>query len=251
MNRSKLLVALVLCIATTVFAVAVFNYTKRQEEEDFQTRVRTIYGRMCEIEHVSVKWNDQITHTYTRFGWYLLFPFYFFNYSFLFLHIYIYVCMYLSHTFIPTQFTDFANQIIEVYQINALNIVQTLESASLSMTSYVIGKGSEWPFVTIPRFEALGDHVMTHTGATAFSLVVLVNGTQRMEWEEYSVANQGWMQDSYDYFGLNETAPPIFPSIHGNLRVVPPKRVDGLAESRSQYAPIWQAAPPPQCYCQF
>ena len=37
---SKALVGLVLCIATCAFATTTFRYTKRQEEQDFQTRVR-------------------------------------------------------------------------------------------------------------------------------------------------------------------------------------------------------------------
>ena len=36
---SKALVCFVLCVATTVFAMTTFRYTKKQEEQDFQIRV--------------------------------------------------------------------------------------------------------------------------------------------------------------------------------------------------------------------
>ena len=141
-----------------------------------------------------------------------------------------------------SQFTDFANQVIGVYQINAKRIIEAYQGFSVQFSAFAIGANLTWPFVTLPAFEAQVDALVEQTGAKTMGVVHLVSEEDRPEWEKYTIANQGWIQESLDFRGSNETAPPIVPhiwnSFSGPDAYLP---AEGIAENFDSYAPLWQS----------
>jgi hypothetical protein len=139
------------------------------------------------------------------------------------------------------QFTDFANQIIGVYEINADKIVDTYDNFAIEISSSAIASKSEWPFVTVPGFEAQGTRVQEQTGARTMAVSHFVQPEEKEAWLNYTMGNFGWIQESYDYQGSNETATPPPPFIWGDWRNFAP--VPGPMEKYGIYAPYWQGAP--------
>ena len=93
--------------------------------------------------------------------------------------------------------------------------------------------------MTLPAFEAQVDALVEQTGARTMGICHLVDAEDRSAWENYTVANQGWTQETLDYHGINETARPIMPFLWGTWR--PPfLPVEGPVENYDYYAPLWQ-----------
>jgi hypothetical protein len=111
------------------------------------------------------------------------------------------------------QFESFASEIVGVSSINMINIYASIASMALTVTSYAEDTEIEWPFVTIPHFELRGEQLLQLSGAKYVSMGVLVNETDKEEWHNYSVANQGWIQQGLDIQDNGEVADDITPYI--------------------------------------
>jgi hypothetical protein len=55
---------------------------------------------------------------------------------------------------------------------------------------------STWPHVTVPDFEAWAFHMRQESTADVVGLSPFVTNADRVSWEEYSVAHQGWIEES-------------------------------------------------------
>jgi hypothetical protein len=93
------------------------------------------------------------------------------------------------------------------------NIYASIASMALTVTSYSLDTGETWPFVTIPHFELRGEQLLGLSGAKYISMGVLVNESDKEQWHNYSVANQGWVQQGLDVQGNGAIASDIAPYI--------------------------------------
>ena len=106
------------------------------------------------------------------------------------------------------------------------------------MTVYALGTNATWPFVTLPRFQAQAALARNQTSAAySISLLPLVTNQDRLAWQNYSVENQGWVQQGMDYLGANKNATPIRPFIT-NLNLTSEEE-----PADPYYAPVWQTYP--------
>ena len=118
---------------------------------------------------------------------------------------------------------------------------------SLGLTAYAAGAKEEWPFVTLPIFGAQVEGVLD-LGTDWVSLVTLVQKEERSAWENYTVANQGWVQEdqqagaSLRTTGGDRIVPYIFRT-HVNGSEVPMYRDDVPPMDPPYFAPMWQTAP--------
>ena len=150
----------------------------------------------------------------------------------------------LSHSiylYLSLQFTDFAYQIIGVYEVNADTIVDTYENFAIEISSVAKHSNETWPYVTIPAFEAQATRVMEQTGSRTMGVAHYVMPEQVDAWIGYSMQNIWWKQEGYDYQGMNQTAGPLPPFIWGDFRNFGP--LDGPLEEYGFYAVMWQGAP--------
>jgi hypothetical protein len=151
----------------------------------------------------------------------------------------------------PTlKFEDFANEVISVSQINAIHIFDTFQTFSLQVTAFAIGTNATWPFVAVPQFAVQADHAMERTGASSLSLTPFMKGSEQVEWEAFSVQNQGWVHAGFEHSGAIDEPPAsispyIFESFQDRTRVEIPRVV--IAPD-SILAPIWQIAPVVESY---
>ena len=71
-----------------------------------------------------------------------------------------------------------------------------LQQLSGIITSEVLASNQIAPNITLPRFEVKGGFVNGMSGIMTAMFVPLIAASLRGEWEEYSVENQGWLEES-------------------------------------------------------
>lgn len=108
-----------------------------------------------------------------------------------------------------------------------------------------------FPFVTIPAFESMGESVRRKAGLEALYFAPLVNSKEEAgEWSKYSYEHQDWLESSRsaaftstygeynpDNYQTGSITPIIFDMVDGVF--------DLSVKGEPPYMPIWQASPPP------
>jgi hypothetical protein len=113
-------------------------------------------------------------------------------------------------------FDDLSQQIIDTVQTNAQNKLEAVGALALLIQAFAITTNQTWPFVTMPFFE---EHVVATKSLTdAYGVLlfpIITNDTQRKDWEEYSINNRQWVNESYaaqrNIYGYDQSAPPLGP----------------------------------------
>lgn len=133
------------------------------------------------------------------------------------------------------QFTDVANQLLLVCNVNAARIFESYANQALQVTSYAEAMNATWPFLTIPSFEAMATRVMTQTGARNLVTNFFVQPDQQQDWQIYSTENaETWIDQGFRYQGLPDNA--LRPTISSFDYQSP-------TEEFGFYAVVWQIAP--------
>ncbi|KAL3939182.1 MAG: hypothetical protein SGBAC_006040 [Bacillariaceae sp.] len=101
-----------------------------------------------------------------------------------------------------------------------------------------------WPLVTPPEFTRRITELHSMVGLSFSLLLPRVDKDRRTEWEEYSVANQGWLRESLAFTtGVNKEdveVDPILPQIF-NIHSTDGRGPD---TGPGPYFPIWMLHPP-------
>jgi hypothetical protein len=166
---------------------------------------------------------------------------------------------YQSISLLLEQFQSYAYRLGDIAQSRSYALSLALASRAESLTSSVQESDSQvWPFVTVPHFEVRGENARLETFAEILAFAPLLdNQTDKDAWSGFSVANQGWLQESYDRavltFESDPTAHAIYSAAASGDRKSPPDqvyRVEGnwdfkVEDSPGPWLPIWQISPPP------
>ena len=99
--------------------------------------------------------------------------------------------------------------------------------------------------MVVPQFEVQASHAMERTGAKSLSLTPFMTGSKQVEWEAFSIQNQGWVRAGFEHSGaIDEPPVSITPFVFGieDIRT----RVEIAPDS--VLAPIWQIAPVVEFY---
>jgi hypothetical protein len=100
-------------------------------------------------------------------------------------------------------------------------IFLSLKDIADIITSVSSMSGSAWPNVTVPHFEIRGHDAGKISKSSQITFSPLVKESERNGWEEYSLVNQGWINESlaivaeYGYSGSDVLAAlePISPVV--------------------------------------
>ena len=124
-----------------------------------------------------------------------------------------------------------------------MNIYTAVQSFSAAITSQRLAAGSVWPNFTMPHFEMHGDILKTSTKAQAIVFAPIVHDLD--EWNEYSVANQDWIQESYELRDDPNTPDPIPEKVYRRYEdgTPTPEAIDGPSD---EYCPLWQESDAPE-----
>ena len=134
-------------------------------------------------------------------------------------------------------------------QERAATLISGIQSATDNIVSFALETNSTWPFVTISNFEARHVDFLQLTRASELILVPLVTEEDKPHWENYSVSNQDWIQESFDFHGDTTCdMPKVTPFLHSENPMAlesgtsRPKQPNDTYIGRP-YAPFWQSSP--------
>jgi class 3 adenylate cyclase len=97
-----------------------------------------------------------------------------------------------------TTFKDQAAKVKETFEANADRRMAALASFSQTITSYAVSSGSVFPQVTLPDFERQAAFALKLSDAAALLTFPIVQAEDRMGWQQYSNASQGWLTESWE-----------------------------------------------------
>jgi hypothetical protein len=165
-----------------------------------------------------------------------------------------------EHRNFVTQFETSAFKVIESFHDLVEASLVTIDTMSISFTSFAIRENLTFPFVTLPDFELRGANVRIQTGASIVHYMPIVTDEMRPKWEEYAMEHrfhidQAFMKEQYfrqkqdEEFDVeyrrqvqgqestrNETIVEDGSGFH--QKIWPPRGDE--PEGSGPYAPLWQ-----------
>ena len=149
------------------------------------------------------------------------------------------------------KFEAFAKEIADVSDFTATRAFTAIRSLSKSITvasmseSDNIGNATKFPFFSIPYFHVQGGETKDISGAEVIAFAPLVKESQKKQWEEYAVANQGWIQEGLEYRGIFGVDPGPIPSEIYSHTEDAHEHKPGQVHVEDYYLPVWQMAGAP------
>ena len=106
-----------------------------------------------------------------------------------------------------SQFNSYASEMIEVTKHNSETIFNVISQFSVTTTSFALYDKATWPAVSIPDFEARSTAFRQTTRAQFLAVLPMVERSHESleAWGNYSVAHQGWIQESRAYTELHHS----------------------------------------------
>jgi hypothetical protein len=99
-------------------------------------------------------------------------------------------------------------------------------------------ESSSWPYVTLPNFDIRATEAEELTGIGLIVYAPLVTTESLQAWEAYSVANQGWIQDDWNYRDASVDVGNISPTVYY-------QNASSIPATVERHLPVWQTGPVP------
>ena len=96
-----------------------------------------------------------------------------------------------------SEFLGFADRIMDSFHTTVEHKLGAIDSFSVSITSFALHSGSNFPNVTIPDFEIRGASARVVADSTFIRWMPLVTREQRPGWEAYASQNHMWLEKAY------------------------------------------------------
>ena len=150
-----------------------------------------------------------------------------------------------NHSMAPlfvVQFDIYARDIERATLRSVESKIEVARSMAISITSYAKDRQQEFPFVTLPDFEARAQKAMNLSQAETISWAPLVDQATRQAWENYTQYEAPkWLRNRLDYLGLDDAPIPVFaPFIHdGAMNRVDGPYFTGNEVLNGKYSPRW------------
>jgi hypothetical protein len=161
------------------------------------------------------------------------------------------VANFSSSFYLAPKYFLFANTIKGASRFHVQNILVALKGMSNSITGEQNrGSSKAFPFVTVPKFEILGESTRRQSGMEIVAFTPIVTEENVPAWLNYSISNQGWMDESRKVvvssgegsFQVSDYLPggimPFIFDFDANSQLIPSK-------GPAPYSPLWQMSPPP------
>ena len=143
-----------------------------------------------------------------------------------------------------SEFEALATKVIDSFEFNVARKLGAIDSLGISVTSHGT-KNSVPPNVTIPDFDLRAANTLALADAFSVFLVPLVDRDGRLQWEQYAVENQGWVEvamnreSTNDWRRRNLQTTGISETIYRS-----DANGDKISEDQGDlYCPVWQNAP--------
>lgn len=160
------------------------------------------------------------------------------------------------------QYRGFVSDIISLVQWENQYNFALMEQLAASVTSAAKMTNSSFPYITLPFYEITGGFVDGMGGILTASFSPLVKATEQEKWEEYSIRNQGWLENSELLKSIDQSHQD---ALHGTIQDhehdrllqqststvhsvvyqwVNNVKVRVTSSPNQMLAPLWQISPP-------
>jgi len=160
-----------------------------------------------------------------------------------------YWCMALHNLtlrYILYQFQSYAKEVADISLLKAETSFGVIRSFSKSVTVAAETSVEIFPFFTMPFFEVQGEEARKISGAEVVLFAPLVKTSDKLRWEDYSVAKQSWLQEGLTYRGLPNVDPgPIAEEIYAYEVDKHKTHKAGEIHVDGYFLPVWQMAGAP------
>ena len=112
--------------------------------------------------------------------------------------VYVYVTRSESSTF-ESNFNDDAYKVLEAIGSSLDRTLGVLDSVSVLYVSHAQQMGDEWPFVTLPNFEAKMAKLFPLTDVLKVYFLPMVYPDQLAEWGRYSLQMNSWVNETISF----------------------------------------------------
>ncbi|CAJ1964592.1 unnamed protein product [Cylindrotheca closterium] len=138
------------------------------------------------------------------------------------------------------QVNIFALEIEQAAQHRIKDIVGVIETLSTTISASVEMSTAAWPSKTFSNYERVVSDFRPVAHSRLLAFCPYVQEGERPLWDQYAVANQGWLAESYEQAGITKTVKGISMKPYGfNTAGAMVPTVEGPA------MPLWQISTPP------
>ena len=109
--------------------------------------------------------------------------------------VYVYITRNESSTF-ESNFNDDASKVLEAIGSSLDRTLGVLDSVNILLVSHAMQMRDKWPFVTLPNFGEKMAKLFPLTDILKISIAPVVYPKQRLEWEQYSLNMDSWVNKS-------------------------------------------------------
>jgi hypothetical protein len=95
-----------------------------------------------------------------------------------------------------SKFKNDADKVLLAIGSSVHRTLGLLDSLAVTYVSYAHNQNDSWPFVTLPDFGGRMAKLLPLTDAVSISLQPVVHPEEREDWEEYSISNDNWVNES-------------------------------------------------------
>jgi class 3 adenylate cyclase len=149
-----------------------------------------------------------------------------------------------------SHYSEYASLVLNSFQDRIDLKLAALDSLATDISSTARATGSEWPAVTVPDFEVRGTKTRNLANVLSLMFLPVVTVDTRSAWEDHSVKDQSWLQDSLDFramgtnrsggsdggFELEPISPVIFSGDNDEV-------ADIMLTTVGTFLPLWQISP--------
>lgn len=97
---------------------------------------------------------------------------------------------------LTSQYYDCCDLVLASTRTEAERLMMSLQSFALSVTTYTVATGADWPYVTVPNFELRGYQSNQVSKALSLTFSPLVTSANLDSWEAYANSASDWVGES-------------------------------------------------------
>eukprot|EP00934_Nitzschia_sp_Nitz4_P002991 Nitzschia sp. Nitz4//scaffold42_size132992//130258//132649//NITZ4_003423-RA/size132992-augustus-gene-0.123-mRNA-1//-1//CDS//3329551790//2981//frame0 len=149
-----------------------------------------------------------------------------------------------------------ADKVTKEFEGGAARRLAAVDSFATQISSYAQATNASWPNVALPDYERRGRSIMELSDMLALVLIPIVTKENRESYEQFTVENQGWIQEGLELQGIPEEdwdheSMAIVEYVLGHSpNMTIPEKIFALNGTESieetgdgPYAPFWQLCP--------
>jgi class 3 adenylate cyclase len=141
---------------------------------------------------------------------------------------------------------QFISDSLKVFEAVGTSLDLTLGAADafiVKLVSYAKYSNSTWPMVTTPDFAVQAAKLLGSSAAFYCNVYPLVSKNQRAAWEQYSLLNDAWVEESINMQARNKNYDGTILTEYETHGIIHSNEGDHAQSDPGPFMPAWQSSP--------